>query len=66
MAKGRLYAELRLMIATLRKARKTKKIAQYGRERAVGKDFRMILGGFAIFAVDIVRAISYNTICIVV
>ena len=31
-----------------------------------GKDFRMILAGFAIFAVDIVRAISYNTICIVV
>lgn len=30
------------------------------------KDFRTILGGFAIFAVDIVRAISYNTICIVV
>lgn len=26
----------------------------------------VILGGFAIFAVDIVRAISYNTICIVV
>lgn len=47
-------------------SRKTKKTAQYGRERAVGKDFRMILGGFAIFAVDIVRAISYNTICIVV
>ena len=47
-------------------SRKTKKIAQYGRDRAVGEDFRMILGGFAIFAVDIVRAISYNTICIVV
>ena len=53
VAKGRFYAKKSQTFS-----RKTKKIAQYGRERAVGKDFRMILGGFAIFAVDIVRAIS--------
>lgn len=55
-----------MQVATLRKPLKREKSAQNGRERAVGEDFRMILGGFAIFAVDIVRAISYNTICIVV
>lgn len=55
-----------MQVATLRKPLKREKSAQNGREWAVGEDFRMILGGFAIFAVDIVRAISYNTICIVV
>lgn len=66
VAKGRLYAELRLMIATLRKPLKREKSRNMGESGRWGKDFRMILGGFAIFAVDIVGAISYNTICIVV
>lgn len=54
------------MIATLRKPLKREKARNMGESGRWGEDFRMILGGFAIFAVDIVRAISYNTICIVV
>lgn len=45
---------------------KLKKARNMGENGRWGEDFRTILGGFAIFAVDIVRAISYNTICIVV
>lgn len=55
-----------LSVATLRKPLKREKSRNMGESGRWGKDFRMILGGFAIFAVDIVRTISYNTICIVV